>query len=257
MLGGGQLGSVLEPFRLQIFQQAFLAAFASVSTLTVAAEAAGSIEEVRAVHPDHAGFELRSHVQCDVDVLAPDARCQAIDRIIGQFDRFSRSAECHRGEHGSEDLLLRNDRRRMHIAQQRRWIIKSARRQSDLRLPAGCAFGDALIDHPADAFQLDPRNDRADVDRFVERRADAQGAHAFPNLGDQSLSDAFLHQQARAGAAHLPLIEPDSIDQSFDCAVEVSVVENDERRFPPSSSDRRLWLEAWRCESRVRLRSNP
>ena len=48
---------------------------------------------------------------------------------------------------------------------------------------------------------------------------------------DQRFGDALLHQQARARAADLPLVEPDSIDQAFHCAVEVGVFEDDEWGF--------------------------
>ena len=40
--------------------------------------------------------------------------------------------------------------------------------------------------------------------------------------------DRFLDQQPASGAAHLPLIEPDGIDQTFDSTVEISVLEDDE-----------------------------
>jgi hypothetical protein len=49
---------------------------------------------------------------------------------------------------------------------------------------------------------------------------------------DQSFGNAFLHQQARTRAAHLSLVEPDSVDQAFDRAVEIGIFENNERRFP-------------------------
>ena len=75
------------------------------------------------------------------------------------------------------------------------------------------------------------RDDGADVDGLVERRADAQRAHAVANFRDERLGDALLHQQARAGAANLSLVEPDAIDQAFDGAVEVGIFENDERRL--------------------------
>ena len=43
--------------------------------------------------------------------------------------------------------------------------------------------------------------------------------------------DRFLHDQARAGAADLALVEPDGVDDAFDRAVEIRVVEDDEGRF--------------------------
>ena len=100
-----------------------------------------------------------------------------------------------------------------------------------LRLPAGGAFGDARIDQLADAFELDRRDDGADVDGFVERRADAEGLHARADLGVERLGHALLHEQARAGAADLALVEPDAVDEAFDGGVEIGVVEDDEGRF--------------------------
>ena len=170
-------------------------------------------------------------MQRDVDVLAPHARRQAIDRVVGQLDGLLRSAERHRGKNGAKDFLLRDDRSGMHIAQKSRRVIETARRQRNLRLPAGRAFRDALRHHALDAVQLHARDNGADIDRLVERRTDAQAAHAVANLRDQRLGDAFLHQQARARAADLPLVEPDSVDQTLDCAVEIRIFEDDERRL--------------------------
>ena len=45
------------------------------------------------------------------------------------------------------------------------------------------------------------------------------------------LGDAFLHEQARAGAADLALVEPDGVDHALDRAVEIGVVEDDEGRL--------------------------
>ena len=49
------------------------------------------------------------------------------------------------------------------------------------------------------------------------------------SFADEPLGDAFLHQQPRARAADLPLVEPDRVDHAFDHAVEVGVLEDDER----------------------------
>ena len=100
-----------------------------------------------------------------------------------------------------------------------------------LGLPAGRAFGDALGDELLDAVVLDLVDDRADVDGFVERRADAEGFHAGADLVVELLGDALLHEQARAGAADLALVEPDAVDEAFDGGVEIGVVEDDEGRF--------------------------
>src|ERR1700675_1609895 len=111
----------------------------------------------------------------------------------------------------------------MHVAQKRRRIIEAARRQGNLRLPASRAVRYALIDKTADAVELHLRHDGADVNCFIERRADTEGAHSILNLGDQNFGDTLLHQQSRTRATDLALIEPDSIDEAFDCAVEVGI----------------------------------
>jgi hypothetical protein len=41
------------------------------------------------------------------------------------------------------------------------------------------------------------------------------------------LRDAFLYKKSRPGAADLPLVEPDGIDEAFDRAVDIGVVEDD------------------------------
>ncbi len=88
-----------------------------------------------------------------------------------------------------------------------------------------------MTNHALDTIQLHARHDGTDVDCLVQGKADAQSAHAVADFGDQILGNAFLHQQARARTANLPLIEPDSVDQSLDCAIQVGIVEDDERRL--------------------------
>jgi hypothetical protein len=51
------------------------------------------------------------------------------------------------------------------------------------------------------------------------------------SLSVEPLGDALLHEDARAGAADLPLVEPDRVDHALDDAVEVGVVEDDEGRL--------------------------
>jgi hypothetical protein len=50
-------------------------------------------------------------------------------------------------------------------------------------------------------------------------------------LVDEARLDRFLHEEARAGAADLALIEPDGIDEAFDGAVQIGVVEDDVGRL--------------------------
>jgi len=51
-------------------------------------------------------------------------------------------------------------------------------------------------------------------------------------LSEQPLGDALVHEQPRPRAAHLPLVEPDRVDHALDHAVQVGVLEHDERALP-------------------------
>src|SRR5260370_7618123 len=120
----------------------------------------------------------------------------------------------------------------MQVAEQRRRIVKTSRGKHHRWLPADCSFSYSLIDQSPNALQLHRSDNRANVNCFVERRPGAKRTHTVAHFGNQRLSDAFLHQQSRSSAANLPLIEPDAVDQSLDCAVEVGVLENNKRRLP-------------------------
>ena len=96
-------------------------------------------------------------------------------------------------------------------------------------LPAGRAFFHALCTKLPDAIELHRGHDRPHVDRLVEWSTDAQPLHAIAQLLEQLIRHAFLHQQTRAGTADLPLIEPDRIDYALHHAIEVGVLEHDER----------------------------
>jgi hypothetical protein len=54
------------------------------------------------------------------------------------------------------------------------------------------------------------------------------------------LRHAFLHKDARTGAADLALVEPDRIDHAFDSPIEIGVVEHDERRLATQLQRQRL-----------------
>ncbi len=105
------------------------------------------------------------------------------------------------------------------------------RRNGGLGPPHRRAVSLAFVDQSLYALQLNRRDDRPDVGRFVERLADTQMLHAHAKLGVEALGDAFLRQQARSGAADLALVEPDGVDDAFHRAVEIGVLEHDERRF--------------------------
>src|SRR6202451_1421251 len=119
----------------------------------------------------------------------------------------------------------------MNVAEQSRREVEPARRHFHLRLPAGRTLGYALIDQPLYSIKLNTGDNRADIDSFVEWRANSERAPTVADFWDQRLRNALLHKQARSGTAPLSLIEPDSIDEAFDGAVQIGIFKNDERRF--------------------------
>ena len=226
-----ELGRVFEPGWLEIFEEALAAAFAAVTAFAVAAETATGVEEIRAIDPDDACFELRSDLKRNVDAFGPDASGEAVGGVVGELDGFGRCAKGHGGENGAENFLLGDDGSGMDVAEKSGRKIKAARGHGNLRLPAGGAFGDALIHEALNAIELNAGDDGANVDGFIERRADAECVHAVADFGDEGLGDALLHEEARAGAADLALVEPDAVHEAFDGGVEVGILENDEGRF--------------------------
>src|SRR5205085_4222316 len=74
--------AVYDPTSLHIFVEAFAAAFATEAALAITAEATTGIEQIRRIDPDGARLNAPRHVERLVDILAPDARCQAIPRVV-------------------------------------------------------------------------------------------------------------------------------------------------------------------------------
>ncbi|AEK62022.1 hypothetical protein CFU_2194 [Collimonas fungivorans Ter331] len=231
----GVRGNTLATFspgpRFKIFVAAFAAALASESRFAITAESDAGIEQVGRIHPDHARLQLRRNAQRQADGFAPDAGCQAVACVVGQRHGFVGRAKSHRGKHRPENFFGGHRGARMHVGEQRRRIKTAARRQVDSRLVAAGAFLDAQLHQCAHPFKLRRRYQRTDIDGLVQRLAGAQALHAALEARYEILGDAFLHQQARAGAADLALVEPDRIDHALDGGVDVGVLKYDERRF--------------------------
>ena len=68
----------------------------------------------------------------------------------------------------------------------------------------------------------------------------AQCVHALLEPGNETIVDTLLHKQARSGATDLALIEPDGIDHTFDGALDVRIIKDDEGRFAAEFQGQRL-----------------
>src|SRR5262249_34662036 len=142
--------------------------------LTVAAESARGIKQVGTVDPHDASLDARGGLQCHVDTLTPDAGSESIRSVVGQLHRLPWRSERHGRKHGSEDFLLGDHRGRMYVGEECWPVVQATRRQGHLGLPAGSALCYTLRDESLDAGKLDRRNDRPDIRRLVQRRADTQ-----------------------------------------------------------------------------------
>jgi len=90
-------------------------------------------------------------------------------------------------------------------------------------MPEGGALLLAAAHQLLDLLQLDRRDDRAHVHCLVEGIAYAERLHSCLELSHQPLRHSLLHQNARARAAHLALVEPDRVHHAFDHAVEIGI----------------------------------
>ena len=106
------------------------------------------------------------------------------------------------------------------------FVGQAARRLVKLR-----ALLHAAVHQFADLSELLLRVDRADVGVLVQRIADAQDLDAVLQLREHGFRHAFLHEQPRAGAAHMALVEKDAVHDAFHGLVERRVVEDDVRRL--------------------------
>src|SRR5215203_2839873 len=86
---------------LEVALQTVTAALAAVARLLVAAERAGRVEAVERVGPDHAGAQLSRHPEGAGALVAPDARREAVRRVVGLLDRLLRRPERDHREDGS------------------------------------------------------------------------------------------------------------------------------------------------------------
>src|SRR3954454_18589134 len=219
----------LRPVEGEVRLDAVPAALAAVAGLLVAAERGGRVEAVEGVRPDDARAHALRHPEDARALLRPDAGAQAVGRVVRLLDRLVRRAEGEDAQHRAEDLLLRDAVALRDVREHGRHepvalLGQAARRLVDLR-----AFFGAGRDELLNLLQLLLGVDRADIGVLVERVADAQRRQAALQLLDDRLVDGFLHEQARAGAADVALVEVDAVHDPLDRLVKSGVVEDDVR----------------------------
>ncbi len=231
-------------FGLGVGAETFPATFPAKAAFACAAKTSRRVKQIGRIDPDDARNQLGRDIKRQVDVLCPDCRGQTVAGVVGQFDRFTRRTERGGDQNRAEDFFLHQRIRRGEPFNQGGRIETAAFRHVDTRLMhLACGVG---RHHFADRVQLNRIHDGANVDALVERVAHAQLVHARAQLVVEAICDPFLHQQARPGTAHLTLVEPDGVDQTFDRAVDIGVIKHDVRGLAAQFERQRL-AAAGRC----------
>src|SRR5207249_11078862 len=116
LLGGARLGActwrrtrllpALRSLLLQILPHTFPTALAPESRFPVPPEPRGRVEQIGAIDPHDARFDLGRYVEREVDVLGPHARREAVRRVVRELHGLGGGAARHRDEHRAEDRDL-------------------------------------------------------------------------------------------------------------------------------------------------------
>src|SRR5437867_2044308 len=213
----------------QIGLETVAAALATEAGLLVPAERRRWIEAVERVRPHHPCTQTLRHPEDARALLGPDTCAEAVRRVVPLLDRLLGRAEGEHRKHRSEDLLLRDAVALRDVREDRRREPVALLRQPARRLIDLGALLLAGIDELANLFELLLRVDRSDVGVLVQWVADAKRREAALQLLDDRLVDRLLHEETRAGAADVTLVEVDAVDDPLDRLVERGVVEDDVR----------------------------
>ena len=227
--GTGRAGLGLRLVGDPVLGQAFAAALAAKAAFPVSAETRGGVEHVGRIDPDDASLDASGDLKRAIDVLRPDGRREAVAGVVGEGDRFIRRAKGRGDQHRAEDFFAREHGGRVDAGDQGRRVEAASIGQGIVGAKEFEPLLLALAHEPTDPLELNGRDDRADVGRLVERIANCRVRHAGAQLGVESVGGAFRDQEPRACAAHLPLIEPDRVDHALDGAVQIRILEHDER----------------------------
>ena len=203
------------------------AALAAVAGLLVAAERAGRVELVERVGPHHAGRSALAILR----IREPLSVHTPAERPYGVLLAFS-TASLGVRKVSTDSTGPKISSRAIRCAwetpvntvggNQKPWVGSS--HGGDQR-PG--ALGLADVGQLLDPGELLGGVDGADVGVLVERVADPQRGHPALEPVEQLVGDRLLHQQPRARAADVALVEEDAVDDALDRLVDRGVVEDD------------------------------
>src|SRR5690606_16832339 len=202
----------VHPDRLHLGVQleCVAAQLAPEAGLLVAAERRRSIERMIGVDPDRARLQGAREAVCTLHVRGPDTRGKPVHRAVRDRDRLVVVGEGDRGQHGSEDLLLRDRLLLRHTPEDRRLhppaILVLQPLSAGYQLRALCA---PLLDVADDALELFLGDDGAHATLRVQRLARLHEGRTLDQLLEQGIVHALVHEQTRSCRAALAVVVED------------------------------------------------
>ena len=151
---------------------------------------------------------------------------QAVAGAIGQVDGLGLAGEGHHAGHRSEDLFVEGAHAGTDAAQYGRGIEQPFVPAALLQPGAG---SEAVGDDALYPLQLPGIDQRPQLGRGFQRVAQAQGGGAGGQAFGEGGGEALVHQDQPGGHADLPLVQKAAPGGAADGAVEIGVVEHDQR----------------------------
>ena len=199
--------------------------------LLVAAKGRVRRQLVIRVDPHAARLDAAGDTEGAVDVTGPDSTAKTVFRVIGELENLSFVLELDHAGNRPEDFLLAdihlifavNEQRRLHES-----TLFTA--GNDGAFTAREHLGTFLLgffDPAENLLELTLVNLRTHLSVFAKRVADLYLLKGLSQFGDEFVVDPFLHEDARARAANLPLIEENADLSAFNGLVLLAVIKVD------------------------------
>jgi hypothetical protein len=146
-----------------------------------------------------------------VQVPRPDARAEAVQRVVGDLDGVGEVGEPGHRDDRAEDLLLEDPHPVLALEDSRLDVVPAGQLPAEVRLLAADqdpgAFLPADVDVGEDLLQLVVAGLRADHGGGVQRVALRHGPGALQRVGHELVVDRVLDERPGRAGAHLALVQ--------------------------------------------------
>ena len=213
-----------------------LVRFTTDAGLLVAAKRCACRQIVVGIHPHTARADTACDLHGCIDILGEYRAAEAVHAVIGQRDDFVSGLEFLYYDDRSEDFFLAHAAVRL-VSDKDGWFHEIALVAAVCRIAfaarhEGRALFDADLDVIQDFILLGFVDLRTELGRWIRRIADLDRFEGRFQVFQEFIEDAFLHEETRAGAADLSLIEEDALAGTVDGLRKVAVVKDDVCGFP-------------------------